>query len=91
MPASVRVRAPYYACVCVPRVLCPQARGAATRDDSDSPPVPVTVRQLEAIIRLSESFAKMSLTPVATLEHVEMAITLFTKVRALCAARPPAA
>jgi len=56
-----------------------EARGAAQRDDSDNPPVPVTVRQLEALIRISESFAKMGLQPVATLEHVEMAIQLFTK------------
>ncbi len=39
----------------------------------------MTVRQLEALIRVSESFAKMSLQPTATLEHVEMAIQLFTK------------
>ncbi|GAX74631.1 hypothetical protein CEUSTIGMA_g2079.t1 [Chlamydomonas eustigma] len=56
-----------------------EARSSATRDDSETPPVPVTVRQLEAIIRISESLAKMSLTPTATLEHAEMAIQLFTK------------
>lgn len=56
-----------------------EARSSAVRDDSESPPVPVTVRQLEALIRVSESFAKMSLQPTATLEHVEMAIQLFTK------------
>ncbi|XP_072953307.1 DNA replication licensing factor MCM5 [Typha angustifolia] len=39
--------------------------------------VPITVRQLEAIIRLSESLAKMRLTLVATQEHVEEAFRLF--------------
>ncbi|KMZ60966.1 DNA replication licensing factor [Zostera marina] len=39
--------------------------------------VPITVRQLEAIIRLSESLAKMTLTYVATEEHVEEAFRLF--------------
>eukprot|EP01087_Luapelamoeba_hula_P011252 TRINITY_DN3032_c0_g2_i1.p1 TRINITY_DN3032_c0_g2~~TRINITY_DN3032_c0_g2_i1.p1 ORF type:complete len:676 (+),score=69.50 TRINITY_DN3032_c0_g2_i1:885-2912(+) len=40
--------------------------------------VPITVRQLEAIIRISESLAKMSLSPSATPEHVREAIRLFT-------------
>ncbi|TVU27892.1 hypothetical protein EJB05_19393 [Eragrostis curvula] len=39
--------------------------------------IPITVRQLEAIIRLSESLAKMRLTSVATPEHVEEAFRLF--------------
>ncbi|OAY69397.1 DNA replication licensing factor MCM5 [Ananas comosus] len=39
--------------------------------------IPITVRQLEAIIRLSESLAKMRLTSVATQEHVEEAFRLF--------------
>ncbi|PKU64318.1 DNA replication licensing factor MCM5 [Dendrobium catenatum] len=39
--------------------------------------VPITVRQLEAIIRLSEALAKMRLTSVATQEHVEEAFRLF--------------
>ena len=38
---------------------------------------PITVRQLEAIIRLSESLAKMSLSPVVTTAHVEEAHRLF--------------
>lgn len=41
--------------------VCLQARKAAERDDTDVPPVPVTVRQLEALIRISEAFAKMTL------------------------------
>jgi DNA replication licensing factor MCM5 len=37
----------------------------------------VIFRQLEAIIRISESLAKMTLSPVATEEHVDEAIRLF--------------
>lgn len=48
--------------------------------------VPITVRQLEAIIRLSESLAKMRLISVATQEHVEEAFRLFN-VSTLDAAR----
>ncbi|EGV64632.1 minichromosome maintenance protein 5 [Yamadazyma tenuis] len=40
--------------------------------------IPITVRQLEAIIRISESLAKLTLSPVASEEHVEEAIRLFT-------------
>ncbi|CAO3689732.1 unnamed protein product [Umbelopsis ramanniana] len=39
--------------------------------------IPITIRQLEAIIRISESLAKMTLSPVATEEHVDEAIRLF--------------
>lgn len=39
--------------------------------------VPITVRQLEAIVRLSESLAKMSLSDTATEQHVNEAIRLF--------------
>ncbi|KAM9953703.1 hypothetical protein ACTFIR_008794 [Dictyostelium discoideum] len=39
--------------------------------------IPITVRQLEAIIRISESLAKMSLSPIATNEHAKEAIRLF--------------
>ncbi|MEW5314783.1 MAG: hypothetical protein WDW38_006253 [Sanguina aurantia] len=55
-----------------------EARGAAQREDTDSPPVPITVRQLEAVIRISEALARMALQPQATMAHVEMAIQLFT-------------
>ena len=37
----------------------------------------ITVRQLEAIIRISEAVAKVTLSPVATEEHVDEAIRLF--------------
>eukprot|EP01133_Synstelium_polycarpum_P004943 gene4943-5741_t len=40
--------------------------------------IPITVRQLEAIIRISESLAKMSLATTATSQHVTEAIRLFT-------------
>jgi DNA replication licensing factor MCM5 len=40
--------------------------------------VPITVRQLEAIIRISESLAKMELAEDVTTEHVEEALRLFT-------------
>jgi DNA replication licensing factor MCM5 len=39
--------------------------------------VPITVRQLEAVVRIAESLAKMTLSPVATEEHVNEAIHLF--------------
>ncbi|XP_061401034.1 DNA replication licensing factor Mcm5 [Musca vetustissima] len=39
--------------------------------------IPITVRQLEAIIRISESLAKMSLLPFATDEHVNESLRLF--------------
>lgn len=39
--------------------------------------IPITVRQLEAIIRISESLAKMRLQPFATAAHVEEALRLF--------------
>ncbi|XP_058731947.1 DNA replication licensing factor MCM5-like [Vicia villosa] len=40
--------------------------------------IPITVRQLEAIVRLSESLAKMKLSHLATEENVQEAIRLFT-------------
>lgn len=39
--------------------------------------IPITVRQLEAIIRISESLAKMQLQPFATEAHVNEALRLF--------------
>lgn len=39
--------------------------------------IPITVRQLEAIIRLSESLAKMELSSTVTTKHVDEAIRLF--------------
>jgi DNA replication licensing factor MCM5 len=40
--------------------------------------VPITVRQLEAIIRISESAAKMRLSDIATDDDVQTAIHMFT-------------
>ena len=39
--------------------------------------IPITVRQLEAIIRITESLAKLQLSPIATEAHVDEAIRLF--------------
>lgn len=39
--------------------------------------IPITVRQLEAVVRISESLAKMRLQPYATKTHVEEALRLF--------------
>jgi len=39
--------------------------------------IPITVRQLEAIVRITESLAKLTLSPVATEKHVDEAIRLF--------------
>ncbi|KAI8608925.1 MCM2/3/5 family-domain-containing protein [Chytriomyces sp. MP71] len=39
--------------------------------------IPITIRQLEAIIRISESLAKLSLSTTATEQHVNEAIRLF--------------
>jgi len=39
--------------------------------------IPITVRQLEAIIRISEALAKMQLQPFATELHINEALRLF--------------
>ena len=39
--------------------------------------IPITVRQLEAVIRISESLAKMKLMPFAGEEQVDEALRLF--------------
>ena len=39
--------------------------------------IPITVRQLEAIVRITESLAKLTLSTIATEEHVDEAIRLF--------------
>ncbi|KAJ3406010.1 minichromosome maintenance protein 5 [Chytriomyces hyalinus] len=39
--------------------------------------IPITIRQLEAIIRISESLAKLTLSATATEDHVNEAIRLF--------------
>jgi DNA replication licensing factor MCM5 len=55
-------------------------RNSAKEAESDSQKrlaIPLTVRQLEAIIRLSESLAKMELQPFAMDKHVDEALRLF--------------
>lgn len=39
--------------------------------------IPITIRQLEAIVRIAESLAKMTLSPIATEAHVDEALRLF--------------
>jgi DNA replication licensing factor MCM5 len=39
--------------------------------------IPITVRQLEAIVRITEALAKLTLSPVATEAHVDEAVRLF--------------
>ena len=53
--------------------------------------IPITVRQLEAIIRLAEALAKMTLSDVATVAHVEEALRLFnvSTLQAASAGVPP--
>lgn len=47
------------------------------RDNDERSSIPITVRQLEAIIRMSESVAKMTLSPTVREEHVDEAMRLF--------------
>ncbi|KLO20460.1 MCM-domain-containing protein [Schizopora paradoxa] len=47
------------------------------QDNDERSSIPITIRQLEAIIRISESLAKMTLSPTVATHHVEEAIRLF--------------
>ncbi|KAK4050316.1 minichromosome maintenance protein 5 [Microbotryomycetes sp. JL221] len=47
------------------------------RDNNERSSIPITVRQLEAIIRISESLAKMTLSTQVHEHHVDEAIRLF--------------
>lgn len=47
------------------------------RNNNARSSIPITVRQLEAIIRITESLAKLTLSPVAEEQHVDEAIRLF--------------
>ncbi len=50
----------------------------AIEDDTEKRlAIPITVRQLEAIIRIAESLAKMELAPFAVDRHIEEALRLF--------------
>ncbi|XP_054154018.1 DNA replication licensing factor mcm5-A-like [Oppia nitens] len=48
--------------------------------------IPITIRQLEAVVRISESLAKMQLQPFVTDVHVDEALRLF-RVSTLAAAQ----
>ena len=52
---------------------------AAVKKDApdQATPIPITVRQLEAIVRISESLAKMTMSNEATEAHVNEAVRLF--------------
>jgi len=52
-------------------------RSRIARRDEDAPAVPITVRQLEALVRIAESLAKMQLRREVTEEHAIMAWELF--------------
>jgi len=53
--------------------------------------IPITIRQLEAIIRITESLAKLELNPVATEDHVNEAIRLFQASTMDAASQDPVA
>ena len=55
------------------------ARQVSEDESAGGAAVPITVRQLEAIIRIAESLARMQLKPVAGPEHVDEAIFLFNQ------------
>lgn len=57
---------------------------------SSNAAIPITTRQLEAIVRLSESLAKMRLSAEATMVDVEEALRLF-KVSTLAASQSSSA
>ncbi|KAG4306580.1 hypothetical protein PORY_000568 [Pneumocystis oryctolagi] len=49
----------------------------AEQHSNERSSIPITIRQLESIIRISEALAKIRLSTVATEEHVDEAIRLF--------------
>lgn len=75
---------------CAPR-LSPEAAGKlsshfvsirkqvarAEADANQRSSIPITVRQLESLVRITEALAKLTLSPVATEQHVDEAIRLF--------------
>lgn len=54
-----------------------QVRDAKAEGGGDVAPIPVTVRQLEALVRISESLARMELNTAVGARHVQAAIDLF--------------
>lgn len=63
-----------------------QVRLALLNTPGEAQVVPITIRQLEALVRLSEGLAKMRLSAEATVADVEEAIRLF-KVSTLAASQ----
>jgi len=51
-------------------------RNQSIRSDADIKPIPITARQLEAIIRLSEAYAKIRLSESVDIEDAKRAIDL---------------
>ncbi|KAK4621576.1 DNA replication licensing factor mcm5 [Fulvia fulva] len=49
----------------------------AEQDANQRSSIPITVRQLESLVRIAESLAKIELQPIATEKHVDEAIRLF--------------
>lgn len=49
----------------------------AESDANQRSSIPITVRQLESLVRITESLAKLELQPIATEKHVDEAIRLF--------------
>src|SRR5271154_714176 len=48
------------------------------QDSNERSSIPITIPQLEAIIRVSESLAKMTLSTTVTKDHVSEAVRLFS-------------
>jgi len=63
-----------------------QVRQSLLNTPGEAQVVPITIRQLEALVRLSESLAKMRLSAVATTADVNEALRLF-KVSTLAASQ----
>jgi len=49
----------------------------AEQDANQRSSIPITVRQLESLVRIAEALAKIELQPIATEKHVDEAIRLF--------------
>ncbi|KAF1346139.1 DNA replication licensing factor MCM5 [Delphinella strobiligena] len=49
----------------------------AEADANQRSSIPITVRQLESLVRITEALAKLTLSPIATEQHVDEAIRLF--------------
>jgi len=58
-------------------VLMRNTTGKAEQEGGKRMVIPITVRQLEAVIRISESLAKMELQPFAVDRHVDESLRLF--------------